>query len=137
MYFLGTRPQLRESLQFAGSHLATSLVGFNVGVELGQLFVLAFALPALAVLFRYVVAERMGTILLSALVAHTAWHWMMDRWVVLRQYQFEWPVFDAAFAAGMLRALMLLLIAIAGAWAIRSLFGKLLRPAPEASAPAP
>ena len=27
-------------------------------------------------LFRYVVAERIGTIILSALVAHTAWHWV-------------------------------------------------------------
>ena len=66
-------------MQFAGSHLTTSLVAFNVGVELGQLFVLAIAIPALAVLFRYVVAERIGTILLSALVAHTAWHWMTER----------------------------------------------------------
>src|SRR5439155_21215780 len=39
---------LRQSLQFAGSHLATSLVSFNVGVEIGQLFVLAIALPVLA-----------------------------------------------------------------------------------------
>ncbi len=58
---------LRQSLQFAGSHLATSLVAFNVGVELGQLFVLAIAVPALVLLFRYVVAERVGTILMSAL----------------------------------------------------------------------
>ncbi|NIR79871.1 MAG: HupE/UreJ family protein, partial [Gemmatimonadetes bacterium] len=29
---------LSESLQFAGAHLLTSLVSFNVGVELGQLF---------------------------------------------------------------------------------------------------
>ena len=31
---------LRETLQFAGSHLLTSLVSFNVGVELGQMLVL-------------------------------------------------------------------------------------------------
>ena len=74
---------LRESLQFAGAHLATSLVAFNVGVELGQLFVLALAVPALALLFRYGVKERMGTIILSAFVAHTAWHWMLDRGAVL------------------------------------------------------
>ena len=62
---------LRESLQFAGSHLLTSLLSFNVGVELGQLLVLAVLVPALDLLFRFVVAERMGTIILSALVAHT------------------------------------------------------------------
>jgi len=32
---------LRQTLQFAGSHLLTSLFSFNVGVELGQLLVLA------------------------------------------------------------------------------------------------
>ena len=30
---------LRETLQFAGSHLLTSLVSFNIGVELGQLMI--------------------------------------------------------------------------------------------------
>ena len=44
---------LRETLQFAGSHLLTSLLAFNVGVELGQLFVLALLVPALDLLFRY------------------------------------------------------------------------------------
>ena len=38
---------LRETLQFAGSHLLTSLLAFNLGVELGQLFVLALLVPAL------------------------------------------------------------------------------------------
>ena len=52
-------------------HLLTSLLSFNIGVELGQLLVLAVMIPALELLFRYVVAERMGTIIFSALVAHT------------------------------------------------------------------
>src|SRR6516165_1023834 len=82
---------LRETLQFAGSHLLTSLLSFNVGVELGQLLVLVAMIPALELLFRRVVAERMGTIILSALVAHTGWHWMLERWDRLRQYRFEWP----------------------------------------------
>ena len=51
---------LRESLQFAGAHLATSLVAFNVGVELGQLFVLALAVPALVLLFRHVRGRAHG-----------------------------------------------------------------------------
>ena len=41
---------------------------FNIGVELGQLLVLLLLVPALNFLFRYVVAERMGTILVSAIV---------------------------------------------------------------------
>jgi hypothetical protein len=92
---------LRETLQFAGSHLVTSLLSFNLGVELGQLLVLALFIPALTWLFRRVVAERMGTIILSALVAHTAWHWMIDRADRLRQ--FSWPTPDAAGLAMVLR----------------------------------
>ncbi len=70
---------LRDSLQFAGNHLLTSLLSFNVGVEIGQLVVLVLVVPALDLLFRYGVAERIGTIVLSALVAHTGWHWMTER----------------------------------------------------------
>lgn len=77
---------LRESLQFAGSHLLTSLLAFNIGVELGQLLVLVVLGPLLYALFRYVVAERMGSIILSALVAHTAWHWLMERVEILRAF---------------------------------------------------
>src|SRR5687768_11581329 len=61
---------LRDRLQFAGSHLATSLLSFNVGVELGQIVVLLLAVPILELLFRRVVAERIGIILMSALIAH-------------------------------------------------------------------
>jgi hypothetical protein len=127
---------LRQSLQFAGSHLATSLVAFNVGVELGQLFVLAIAIPALALLFKYVVAERMGTILLSALVAHTAWHWMLERGAALRQYEFEWPTIDAAFAVSAMRALMLVLIVVGAAWGLYALYRRLLRGSRAESGPA-
>src|SRR4029077_14421226 len=50
---------LRDSLQFAGSHLLTSLLAFNVGVEIGQIAVLCVAIPVLALVFKHVVAERM------------------------------------------------------------------------------
>jgi hypothetical protein len=106
---------LRQTLQFAGSHLLTSLFSFNVGVELGQLLVLAIAIPALVLVFRYVVEERMGTIILSALVAHTAWHWLTDRYAVLRQYRFEWPTIDALFLVTLMRWAMVL-VALAAAW---------------------
>jgi len=125
---------LRESMQFAGRHLAMSLVSFNVGVELGQLFVLAIAVPMLGLLFKYVVAERMGTIILSAFVAHTAWHWMLDRGAVLRQYRVQWPSPDAETAAAGLRWLMLLLLVGGAAWAVFELYGRLTRGAPDGDA---
>jgi hypothetical protein len=123
---------LRESMQFAGSHLATSLVSFNLGVEVGQLFILALALPALAALYRYAVAERMGVIILSALVAHTAWHWMIDRFSVLRQYQFTRPAMDVALLAAAMRGLMLALILGGALWVLYGVFGKLMRPPEKA-----
>jgi hypothetical protein len=116
---------LRESLQFAGSHLVTSLLGFNIGVELGQLAVLAVAIPVLNALFKYVVAERVGTILLSALVAHTAWHWMLDRFTTLREYRFQWPAFDLALLQGAMRAMMLLLVLTGALWLMFGLYRQL------------
>jgi len=105
---------LQHTLQFAGSHLLTSLLSFNIGVELGQLLVLVLMVPALGVLFRYVVAERMGTIILSAIVAHTAWHWMTDRYAVLQQ--FPWPQVTAADAASAIRWVMVLIVLAAGVY---------------------
>jgi hypothetical protein len=110
---------LRQSLQFAGSHLLTSLLSFNIGVELGQLLVLILLIPVLQLFFRYAVAERMGTIILSAIVAHTAWHWMLDRGSVLRQFRFEWPVFDATLLTLVLRWLILFMILGGLLWLVR------------------
>jgi len=107
---------LRQTMQFAGSHLLASLLSFNVGVELGQLLVLAFMIPALEILFRYVVAERMGTIILSAIVAHTAWHWMIERYQVFSKYPVRMPALDAAPLAKILRLLMLIVIAAGLVW---------------------
>jgi len=109
---------LRETLQFAGSHLLTSLLSFNVGVELGQLLVLAALVPALNALFRYGVAERVGTIVLSVLVAHTGWHWMADRFAVLRAYEVGWSDVADAFMTSGLRWLALTLILGGLAWAL-------------------
>jgi hypothetical protein len=76
---------LQNTLQFAGSHVLTSLLAFNVGIELGQLLVLVALVPALYALFRYV-PERVGGIVLAVLVAHTAWHWLLERFAVLRNF---------------------------------------------------
>jgi hypothetical protein len=109
---------LRETLQFGGSHLLTSLLMFNVGVELGQLLVLALLVPALEALYRFAVRERIGTIILSALVTHTGWHWMTDRAAVLRQYEFQWPAFDVALLASIIGWLLVILIFAGLSWRV-------------------
>ena len=118
---------LRETLQFAGSHLLASLVAFNLGVELGQLLVLAILIPALWALFKWVVAERIGTIILSAIVAHTGWHWLQERATVLVKYKLEWPLMDAAFWAAAMRGTIVLMILCAAAWAGPRLFRRFLK----------
>lgn len=107
---------LRDTLQFAGSHILTSLLSFNVGVELGQLFMLALFVPALNFLFRHVVAQRIGTIILSALVAHQAWHWMEDRFDALMQ--FPWPHLTQDGIMSALRWLTVLVIVAMVVWVV-------------------
>lgn len=128
---------LRETLQFAGAHLLTSLVAFNLGVEVGQLLVLLLLVPALGVVFRHVMDERIGTIVLSALVAHTAWHWMVERWARLRQFPVPWPTFDAAFWASVLRGLLVLALAALVIWFVRLVREGRTRRRPLGAAAAP
>lgn len=109
---------LREQLQFAGSHLLTSLLAFNLGVELGQLLVLAVLVPVLGLLFR-VLPERIGIIILSVLIGHTGWHWMTER--AERLAQFPWPVLDAAMLASALRWLIALIVTAGAMWAVNAM----------------
>ena len=121
---------LSEVLQFGGSHLLTSLVSFNIGVEFGQLFVLALTVPLLELLFRKVLPEVGGIVVLSALLAHTGWHWMTERGGQLLQYDFRAPIMGVGFAATALRWLMLTLIIFGTAWLLRLGFERLARDAP-------
>lgn len=100
---------LQENFQFAGTHLLVSLFAFNVGIELGQIMVLAALLPLLAMVQRYVLPGRVGMIILSAIIADTSWHWMIDRAEAL--WKMPWPgpsmeglAIVAAWFAGILLA---------------------------------
>ncbi|MEX2662419.1 MAG: HupE/UreJ family protein [Vicinamibacterales bacterium] len=107
------RPSARRCSSPA-SHLLVSLLSFNVGVEIGQVLVLMVLVPALGALFRFVMRERVGTIVLSALVGHVAWHWMADRWTALRQ--FPAPELDAVALVWAVRGLLLIVSIAAGMW---------------------
>jgi hypothetical protein len=112
---------LQENLQFAGTHLLISLLGFNVGIEIGQILVLTVMLPALAVVRRYVLPGRVGMIILSAIVADTGWHWMIDRADALLNAPWPRP------SVGGLAALALWIAGIAFAAGAISLVAKRLR----------
>ena len=121
----GFSTALREQLQFAGSHLLTSLAAFNVGVEIAQLAVLLVAVPALRWVFARGVPERMCVIIVSAFITHEAWHWLLERAATLRTYRFTPPVLDALFLADVLRGVMGVLIVIGVAWGISGLMRRL------------
>ena len=121
---------LRETLQFAGSHLLMSLLSFNVGVELGQLVVLAVLVPALTLAFKHIVPERIGAVLLSALVAHTGWHWMTERGAELALYELQAPTVDFALAVTVLQWTVLAAVIAALIRVMAFVF-------PQADAPSP
>jgi hypothetical protein len=84
----GFASALGESLAFAQGHRLVALASFNVGVEVGQLAVLLVLVPVARLLMRAAPSRRTVTIVVSVLVGHTAWHWMIDRLEVLSGYFF-------------------------------------------------
>jgi len=123
---------LKQDLQFAGSHLLVSLFAFNVGIEIGQIVVLTVMLPALALVTRFVLPGRVGTIILGALVAHIGWHWMTERWDAL--VRVPWPSLDLANAVMLL--VWLAGLALAGGLVVAVVSRLRLQPAP-ANSPVP
>jgi hypothetical protein len=81
---------LRQTMQFAGDHVLSALLAFNVGVEIGQLAVLALFAPLLNLLLWLLPTRgRLVGVIVSALIAHQAWHWMGERFEALSR--FPWP----------------------------------------------
>ncbi len=120
---------LSETLQFAGRHLTTSLLAFNLGVEIGQLLVIAVAVPLMNWLMRNAFSERMGTIILSAILAHSGWHWMSARAADLMAYSYQRPVLDYAFLAALMRWAMLLIIIGGVVWMLFVVYRRFLEQA--------
>ena len=116
---------LKETLQFAGTHLVTSLLAFNVGVELGQLLVLLLLIPLVRGSLPLRCSGAHGHYYsLSATAAHTAWHWMLDRWDQLRRFRFEWPEFTPQLLSTGLHWAMALVAIAAALWAISAIARK-------------
>ncbi|MBC7983791.1 MAG: HupE/UreJ family protein [Candidatus Obscuribacterales bacterium] len=126
---------LADRMQFAGEHLVSALLAFNVGVELGQLLVLIVAAPILIWFFNRLkrvatgtlTGERIGIILLSTLVAHTAWHWCTERGEQLLKFSWATPTLDAVFFAAAMRWSMLLLGSVGAMWMLNEVFVRLAK----------
>ena len=72
--------------------------------------------------------ERPGGIIVSAILAHSAWHWMTTRAADLRQFRVALPALDAATLAAVLRWLILLLIVVGVGWLLSGTLARLARP---------
>jgi len=122
---------LRQILQFAGAHRVSAIVAYDLGLTAGMAFVLAVVVPAAVLIVRYLVDGRVVAVVVSALIAHSAWHWTIDRGDVLRRFRFEWPSLDLLFWAAAMRWAMMLVVAGALYWLI---FNVLVRKEREALA---
>jgi hypothetical protein len=106
-------------LQFAGSHPTTSILAFSVGIDAAVAIVTVLMAGALALALGTLVDERIGTIVLSALVAHSAWHALVTRYEEFRRYPLHWPAFDLLLLASVLRWMMAGIALAAIVWALR------------------
>jgi hypothetical protein len=106
---------LAERLQFAGAHSQIALWSFAVGVDLGALLAFALIFVGLALILRGARAGPIGIIVLSALVAHASWHWMIDRLALL--WQMPWPIMTTSGFYHLVQWIFAVLLA-AGAYAL-------------------
>jgi hypothetical protein len=103
---------LQQEFQLAGDHLLTSLLSFNIGVEIGQIIVLMVTMPLLALLFRVAALHRFGIAVGSIFIGHTGWHWMIDRVAVFPSL--EWPTLVTTVST-LARVLIILMLVGAAA----------------------
>jgi hypothetical protein len=118
---------LEDLLQLAGGHPVAAQLGFDAGIDVAVVAVLLVLVTALGLLFRFVVPERLGVVIISALATHTAWRWMLARWDALAK--FPYPRLDAAFLASAMRGAMAVLIVAGAVWLVKSLVDRWLRTA--------
>ena len=100
---------LGTTLQFGGSHPATSTVAFGAGIVIAVAATLALLVPTLSLVFSFARVEHLERIIVSALAADTAWGWLTDRWAQLRRVPIP-PTFDVGMLALTLKALAILVL---------------------------
>jgi len=74
----GLGHRLIEHSQFAGDHTRVATVAFNIGVAFGEVAAVVIAFAVATFVVQSVLGPRLGVIIVSALLGHAAWHWMVD-----------------------------------------------------------
>ena len=126
----GLTPLVMEELQFAGAWPTLALLAFVAGLVAGIGALLLVALPVLQVTLTSRRVRRTVMIVCGALIAHTGWHWLLERVEALRFVR--WPTPDEG---GGVAAAALLLILAAGLLLWRSRGRLLLQPSAKSNFP--
>ena len=70
---------LDDAWQFAGMHPAVSAASFNIGVAAGEVASLALAFALMRLVFARLLPASLAVVVVSAVLGHLGWHWMIDR----------------------------------------------------------
>jgi hypothetical protein len=127
MHGFGFSLDLRDRLQFAGRHVQISLLAVDLGSALAQLLVVVALVAVLWLLYNYLIAKRIGAVLLSAFVAHAAWHWVIERGGRLWLYDIRGtlPGLSANLLAAPARWGGLMLIVATLAWVMSVVYSRM------------
>ncbi len=113
---LGMASVLQGALQFGGTHRGVAVLSFSTGAIAGEIVTVLLMALALELAFQFIVDRRIGTVVLSAIAAHTAWHWMADRYAEFRKFPLRWPASDALFLIEVMRWAMVAVLIAATVW---------------------
>ncbi|MCC6982360.1 MAG: HupE/UreJ family protein [Bauldia sp.] len=114
---------LGERMQFAGAHFLTAVIAFDIGTIIAALVSIAVAFSGLALVLKYLAPDRLGTILLSAFVVHTSWHWTLERGATLGR--FPLPTLYDLMASGVVWWLTAVLGLAAVLWMVSGMVPRL------------
>jgi HupE / UreJ protein len=87
---------LQPVIQFGGVHRLASLLAFNAGIAMSEIFALALLVAAVQCLLRFSSAPRVAAIIAAAIAVRISWHRMLDRAHTLSLVPFSFPVMNPA-----------------------------------------
>jgi hypothetical protein len=102
---------LDDAWQFTGTHPVVSAVSFNSGVAAGEVVSLALAFALMRLVFARLLPESLAIVVVSAVLGHLGWHWMIDRFHLFGHE------LEHASASGLSSVLWLLPALVVGAMA--------------------
>ncbi|HQZ12029.1 MAG TPA: HupE/UreJ family protein [Devosia sp.] len=120
---------LAENTQFAGDHRLTAVLSFDIGVGFGALVAMGATLAAVLLMLNRPRTRRIGIIVVSGLIAHSAWDWMLERGAALAR--FPLPTLDALAASGALWWIMASVATAGLLWVVSILRPDLLSTEPR------